>query len=121
MNNLLKVDAQKIPGLVVIDSLKKSIKDPKNSYHYGSKRKSTLQYIARLCDRGDMMSTDTPLLYSSHTASRVSPRVILAIAVSLSMTIGMVDTTSAFTQSHLVEKKKEKDLRSYHPSISPAL
>ena len=71
-----------------------------------AKRKTTLQYKARLCARGDMIANDTPLLYSSPTVSRVSPRMILSIAATLSLTIGIVDITSALIQSHLIEKEK---------------
>ena len=107
MNNLLKTDRQNIPGLLVIDYSKPEYKHiPRIHSTMIVKRKTTLQYKARLCARGDMLANDTPLLYSSPTVSRVSPRMILSIAVTFSFTIGMVDITSAFIQSHLIEKEK---------------
>ena len=70
------------------------------------KRKSTLKFKARPCARGDMLTEDAPLNYSSPTVARVSPRMILAIDVSLSFNIGIVDIASASIQSNMVEKSK---------------
>ena len=73
VNNLLKADRQNIPGLIVIDYAKHEYKHiPRIHSTMIVKRKTTLQYKARLCARWDMLANDTPLLYSSPTVSRVS-------------------------------------------------
>ena len=107
INNLLMPDSNKIPGLLVVDYNREEYKHiPRIHSTMIVKRKSTLKFKARLCARGDMLFSDAPLLYSSPTVSRVSPRMILSIAVTYSFSIGIVDITSAFIQSNLVEKSK---------------
>ena len=105
INNLLLPDTNKIPGLVVVDYKQEEYRRlPRIHATMVVKRKSTLKFKARLCARGDMLSSDAPLIYSSPTVSRVSPRMILSIAITLSLDIGIVDITSAFIQSNMVEK-----------------
>ena len=107
MNMLLQPDANHIPGLLVVDYSREEYKRiPRIHSTMVIKRKSTHKFKARLCARGDMLMADAPLMYSSPTVHRVSPRMILAIAVTLSLSIGIVDITSAFIQSNLVEKSK---------------
>ena len=66
------------------------------------KRKSTNTFKARLCVRGDLLAPDIPLDFASPTVSRASPRLILTISTILKMTLGIIDISSAFTQSELV-------------------
>ena len=107
LNMLLLPGVNKIPGLIVACNKKDEYKKlPRIHSTMVVKRKSTLKFKARRCARGDMLSADAPLNYSSPTATRVSPRMILAIHVSFSFSIGIVDIASAFIQSNMVEKDK---------------
>ena len=54
--------------------------------------------------KGDLWRPDIPLDYSSPAVSRCSPRLLIACSVTMKFTIGILDVSSAFTQSDLIEK-----------------
>ena len=66
------------------------------------KRKTTLEFKGRLCARGDLWRPDIPLGYSAPTVSRCSPRFPIALSVAMKFSIGILDLSSAFTQSDLI-------------------
>ena len=67
-----------------------------------ARRRSTLEFKERLCARCDMLVSDAPLNYSPPVVSRVSHRVVLPIAVTLGLGIGIVDVTSSSIQRNPV-------------------
>ena len=107
LNSLLRPDVNGLPTLITAKSNDARTKGLKRLFTtMVVKRKSTLQYKARLCLRGDLRKPEVPLDFSAPTASRCSPRLILSLSVNLPLAVGLLDISSAFTQSNLLGKSQ---------------
>ena len=100
---LTKPDKHGIPTLQVVKAGNTEIRHLEKLYTTAVvKRKTSLKFNGRLCDRGDLCKPEVPLEYSAPAVSRCSPRFVIALSVPMGFTIGVMDVSSAFTQSDLV-------------------
>ena len=103
ISSLLQNDRYGLPALQCVDlSVEKFKRVRRISPTMAVKRKSTSLYKARLCARGDLLRPEVPMDYASPTVSRFAPEILLRIGVQMQWKCGLVDISSAFTQSSLL-------------------
>ena len=104
MNTVTAKDARGIPNLLAVnlkDDRYKSL--PRVFCTVVVKKKTPLVYKARLCARGDMLDNFTTEDVSAPTTARASPRLLISLALLWGLRLGLLDVSSAFTQSDYVE------------------
>ena len=118
LNGLTSADSRGVPALVAIPINKEEYRQlPIAHSVLIVKKKNPTTFKARLCVRGGELAGKTDFDTTSPTAARVSPRIVVLMAVISQWKIASVDISQAFLQSEMMAPHQRVRVRP--PNCAP--